>query len=101
MSAAQCQEAIAKLPGWSLATPAASEAASMTKTYQFRDFHAAWGFMSGCTPFINASDHHPEWFNVYGTVRVKLTTHDCDGVSEKDMALAREMERVAAMCASK
>jgi len=87
-----------KLFEWKAETPGAGRS-TLSKKFVFRDFHAAWGFMSGCVPYINAVDHHPEWFNVYNRVEVTLSTHDCGGISEKDIALAVEMERVANVCA--
>ena len=75
---------------------------SLTREYKFKDFHQAWAFMSTCVPFINEADHHPEWFNVYNKVQVKLTTHDCGNcVSERDLSVAAEMERVAKAISSK
>jgi 4a-hydroxytetrahydrobiopterin dehydratase len=85
------------LAGWTLrrADAATGKPDAIVKKFVFADFHASWGFMSRLVPFINATDHHPEWFNVYNRVEVVLTTHDAKGVSEKDLALASEMERVA------
>lgn len=56
---------------------------SITKTFTFTDFNQAWSFMSRTALLAEKMDHHPEWFNVYNRVEVKLTTHDCDGVSQK------------------
>jgi 4a-hydroxytetrahydrobiopterin dehydratase len=84
--------------GWELRPagkgPDNAAADAIVKHFVFKDFHQAWAFMTQCVPFINATDHHPEWFNVYNRVNVRLTTHDCKGLSEKDFALAAEMQRV-------
>lgn len=81
---------LASLPGWSL------EGGKLTRTYRFEDFVGAWGFMSSAALIVQQMDHHPEWSNVYGTVRVELTTHDSGGVTARDAELARAMESLAA-----
>jgi 4a-hydroxytetrahydrobiopterin dehydratase len=65
------------------------------KEFQFRDFSDAFGFMARSALAAEAMDHHPEWFNVYRTVRVDLATHDAGGITELDFALAGRMESVA------
>ena len=65
------------------------------KTFQFRDFSEAFGFMARVALVAEAMDHHPEWFNVYKTVRVDLSTHDAGGITELDFALAGRMEAIA------
>ena len=60
-----------------------NETESITKTFTFTDFNQAWSFMSRTALLAEKMDHHPEWFNVYNRVEVKLATHDCDGVSQK------------------
>ncbi|MEM9839932.1 MAG: 4a-hydroxytetrahydrobiopterin dehydratase [Pseudomonadota bacterium] len=62
------------------------DAAATTVT--FANFKEAWGFMNQVALFAEQHDHHPEWFNVYNRVEVTLTTHDADGLSEKDVAMA-------------
>jgi 4a-hydroxytetrahydrobiopterin dehydratase len=83
--------AIAQLTGWS--TVEGRDAIS--KTFKFKDFNAAFGFMTRVALAAETADHHPEWFNVYNRVEVLLTTHDVDGVSERDVALARFMDAAA------
>ena len=83
-----------RMPGWSHAPLPARPC--IKKCFMFADFHEAWGFMESCVPYIHQHDHHPEWFNVYNRVEVTLTTHDCAGVSEKDLSLARHMDSLAA-----
>jgi len=56
---------------------------AITKTYEFTDFISAFGFMSKVALAAEKADHHPEWFNVYNRVEVRLTTHDANGLSSK------------------
>ncbi|MEM7731179.1 MAG: 4a-hydroxytetrahydrobiopterin dehydratase [Pseudomonadota bacterium] len=62
------------------------------KTYQFKNFIEAWGFMSRAAIWAEKLNHHPEWSNVYKTVEVTLTTHDVDGLSDLDAKLAAKMD---------
>ncbi|MBO9707272.1 MAG: 4a-hydroxytetrahydrobiopterin dehydratase [Caulobacter sp.] len=85
------ETALAQLQGW--AAVAGKDA--IGKTFKFADFNAAFGFMTRVAIEADKRDHHPEWFNVYNRVDVVLTTHDCDGVSERDVALAQFMDAIA------
>lgn len=76
-------------------------AGKLAKTFSFKDFKQAWAFMSQVALHAEQHDHHPEWFNVYNRVAVQLVTHDCDGISAKDFALARFMEGVSPGAAAK
>ena len=67
----------------------------LAKTFQFKDFVTAFGFMAEVALIAERMNHHPEWFNVYRTVEVKLTTHDAGGISELDFDLAAAMEAAA------
>lgn len=68
---------------------------AVCRTFKFADFNEAFGFMARVAIKADSMDHHPEWFNVYDKVEVTLTTHDADGVTDKDLELARFMEAVA------
>jgi 4a-hydroxytetrahydrobiopterin dehydratase len=68
---------------------------AITKTFQFKSFSQAWGWMSRVALYAEKTDHHPEWFNVYGRVEVTLATHAAGGVTEKDVALACKMNDYA------
>jgi len=72
-----------------------SDETKITKTFEFTDFNQAWGFMSRCALLAEKLDHHPEWFNVYNRVEVTLTTHDCGGLSDKDINFAEAMDQYA------
>jgi 4a-hydroxytetrahydrobiopterin dehydratase len=65
------------------------------KEFQFDNFVQAFGFMTKAALVAESMDHHPEWFNVYKTVRVDLATHDAGGITELDFALASRMETLA------
>lgn len=86
-------EALKRLPGWN-ALPGDRDA--LQRTYRFKDFNAAFGFMSRVAMLAEKLDHHPEWFNVYNRVEVTLTTHDAGGVTALDVALATFMNEAAA-----
>jgi 4a-hydroxytetrahydrobiopterin dehydratase len=85
-------EALRRLSGW-------SEAAgrdAISKKFVFKDFKEAFGFMTRAALVAEKMDHHPEWFNVYKTVEVTLSTHDAGGLTEFDVKLAGEMDKLAA-----
>ena len=62
---------------------------AIRKVWKFRSFSEAWGFMSRAALIAEKLNHHPEWSNVYNVVDVTLTTHDCHGLSNLDLELAR------------
>ncbi len=68
---------------------------AITKTYQFKNFVQAFGWMTQAALWAEKWNHHPEWFNVYKTVTVTLTTHDAGGLSDLDAKLARKMDALA------
>jgi 4a-hydroxytetrahydrobiopterin dehydratase len=68
---------------------------AISKLYKFKDFNAAFGFMTRAALKAETMDHHPEWTNVYNQVEVILTTHAVEGITELDMALARFMDETA------
>ena len=92
LSAEARKAALARLPGWS----EASGRDAIAKKFVFKDFNAAFGFMTRAALVAEKKDHHPEWFNVYKTVEVTLSTHDAGGVTERDVKLAEAMDKIAA-----
>jgi 4a-hydroxytetrahydrobiopterin dehydratase len=85
-------KALAELQGWSMV----SGRDAITKGFKFKDFNAAFGFMTRVALMAEKMDHHPEWSNVYKTVEVTLSTHDAGGVTELDVKLAETMNQLAA-----
>ncbi len=69
---------------------------AIEKTYRFKNFVEAFGFMTKVALLAEKLDHHPEWSNVYRTVSIALTTHDSKGVTALDVALATQIEALAA-----
>ena len=84
--------ALAQLPRWH--EVAARDA--IERRFVFRDFSQAFAFMTRVALAAEAMDHHPEWFNVYKTVDIVLTTHDADGLSRRDLDLALKIDALAA-----
>jgi len=83
--------ALAALEGWR----DAEDRDAIVKSFKFKNFNEAFGFMTKIAMEAERMNHHPEWFNVYNRVEVTLTTHDCGGLSDADIALARFMDRAA------
>lgn len=91
LSADERRAALAKLKGWA----EVSGRDAIARTFTFKDFNEAFGFMTRVALVAETSDHHPEWRNVYKTVEVVLSTHDAGGVTSRDIALADAMNRIA------
>jgi len=89
---AAIDENLAELSDWGLA----ADGLSISKTFKFRNFVEAFGFMTEAALAAEKLNHHPEWFNVYSRVEVKLTTHDAGGLTDHDVKLAKAMEKAAA-----
>jgi 4a-hydroxytetrahydrobiopterin dehydratase len=85
------KSALQELAGWS----DVSGRDAIARTFTFRDFSEAFGFMARVALAAEKADHHPEWRNVYKTVAVVLATHDAGGVTAKDIALAKAMDAIA------
>ena len=91
LDSAARREALQSLPGWH----EADGRDALQRSFRFADVNAAFTFMTRCALKAEKMDHHPEWFNVYNRVDVTLTTHDCKGVSARDVELARFMDAAA------
>lgn len=91
LSAEARRAALLRLKGWS-EVPGRD---AIARTFTFKDFNEAFGFMTRAALVAEKSDHHPEWRNVYKTVEVVLSTHDADGVTTRDIALAEAMDKIA------
>jgi 4a-hydroxytetrahydrobiopterin dehydratase len=83
--------ALARLKGWS----EVKGRDAISKKFVFADFNQAFGFMTRAALVAEKLDHHPEWFNVYKTVEVTLSTHDAGGLTELDVKLAQAMDRLS------
>ena len=84
-------KALHGLTGWS----EAKGRDAITKSFQFKSFSQAWGWMNRVALYAEKTNHHPEWSNVYGRVDVTLSTHSAGGVTEKDVNLAGKMDDYA------
>ncbi len=92
LTAAERENALSRLSAWS--ETAGRDA--ITRTFAFKTFNQAFGFMTRVALKAEAMDHHPEWFNVYNRVDVTLSTHDAGGLTRRDVELAAFMDGVAA-----
>ena len=91
-------EALKGLPLWRAHE---GDRPAIVRTLTFADFNAAFGFMTRVALLADKIDHHPEWSNVYNRVEVLLTTHDADGVTERDVRMARFIDEAAAATGAK
>jgi 4a-hydroxytetrahydrobiopterin dehydratase len=91
LTGAARKAALAKLKGW----VEVDGRDAIRRKFTFKDFSEAFGFMARAALVAEKLDHHPEWFNVYNKVEVTLATHDAGGVTERDLKLAQEMDRLA------
>ena len=89
LSDAERDDALKAHPDWCYST---EHGGRISRTFRFRDFEAAFAFMTAMARFSESMDHHPEWRNVYNRVDVDLTTHDAGGVTKKDIAWAHEAD---------
>lgn len=89
----EIEEALAELPGWS------EREGRLHKSFRFRDFSEAFGFMTRVALTAETMNHHPEWSNVWNRVTVDLVTHDAGGLTNADVELARRIEALAAAAA--
>ena len=85
----QIQDALAELDGWSL------REGKFHRELKFVDFQEAWSFMGKVAIIAEEMNHHPEWFNVYNTVRIDLNTHDVGGLSTRDVEMAQRINGMA------
>ena len=84
--------AMQQLPQWTYD----ADAKGIRRVLRFADFAEAFGFMTRVAILAEKADHHPEWFNVYNRVEILLTTHDADGLSQRDIDLASAIDAIMA-----
>ncbi|HEY6880417.1 MAG TPA: 4a-hydroxytetrahydrobiopterin dehydratase [Polyangiales bacterium] len=82
----EVQTQLARHPSWTLRED------KLHRAFAFANFVEAFGFMSRVALLAERANHHPEWSNVYGKVVIELTTHECDGISTRDFALAAQID---------
>ena len=85
------KDALARLNGWNVV----DGREAIQRTFRFKDFNNAFGFMTKSALMAEKMDHHPEWFNVYNQVDVTLTTHSAGGITDLDIRLASFMNQLA------
>lgn len=85
LSESQVTAALSDLPGWAVVD------GKLHREFRFADFVTAFGFMTRVALVAESMTHHPEWFNVYRTVRIDLATHDAGGITELDVTLAKRI----------
>ena len=88
LTSSEVREKLAEIPDWEL------EGASLRRRFRFENFVEAFAFMTRVAGVAEALNHHPEWSNVYSLVVIKLTTHDVSGISERDFAFAKRVDRL-------
>ncbi len=91
LSRPESEARLAEIDGWTIA----ADGLSISRTLKFADFSEAFGFMTRVALLAEKADHHPEWFNVYNRVDIRLTTHDAGGLTGRDFDLAKAINRAA------
>ena len=84
----QVEEALTNLEGWNFKDN------GIVKNFVFEDFKEALSIMMGIGIIAEEMNHHPEWFNVYNKLDIRLSTHDAGGVTIKDLDLASKIEMI-------
>jgi 4a-hydroxytetrahydrobiopterin dehydratase len=92
LTGAERDAALGRLPEWR----ASEKGDAIARTFTFKDFNEAFGFMARAALAAEKMDHHPDWSNSYKKVEVSLSTHDAGGVTDNDIKLAEAMDRIAA-----
>jgi 4a-hydroxytetrahydrobiopterin dehydratase len=90
LSEGEIRDALRTIEGWSVVE------GKLHRTYRFKDFVEAMGYMMSAAMVVQAMDHHPEWSNVYNTVCIDLVTHDAGGITARDVDLACRLDALAA-----
>lgn len=85
------RQALTEIRGW----VEVEDRDAIRKTFHFQDFGEAFAFMTRVALFAEKADHHPEWYNIYNRVEVILSTHDADGLTQRDIDLARAIDEIA------
>ena len=91
LSEAERKAALQELKDWQ----ASAGRDAIQRSFKFKNFSEAWGFMNRVALAAEKADHHPEWSNVYSNVEILLSTHDAGGLSEKDVALAKLIDSIS------
>jgi len=91
LTADRLSAALAGLPAWA---PVKSREA-IVRSFKFANFSQAFAFMTRVALLAEKMDHHPEWSNVYNRVEITLATHDAGGLSERDIAMAEAIDKIA------
>ena len=89
LSEGEVKAKLPSVPGWSL------DQGKLYRELKFPDFAQAFAFMTKVAALAEQQNHHPEWFNVWNTVRIHLATHDAGGISERDFKLAAAINAVS------
>ena len=84
----EIESEVTKIQGWKVVN------GKLNKSFEFKDFVEAFGFMTKVAMQAEKMNHHPEWFNVYNKVNIDLVTHDLNGISNYDMNLANAINKI-------
>ncbi|MBI3661807.1 MAG: 4a-hydroxytetrahydrobiopterin dehydratase [Acidobacteria bacterium] len=89
LSEEQITEGLKKVPGWSI------EKGMLHREFVFKDFCAAFGFMTQVALAAEAMNHHPDWSNGWNKVTINLMTHSAGGITDRDFKLAERIQELS------